>query len=46
MLVRGGLSEERVKQVSGFADRRLQVPADPLADANRRIEILLEADRG
>jgi len=46
MLVRGGLSEDRVKQVSGFADRRLQVPADPLADANRRIEILLEADRG
>ncbi len=46
MLVRGGLSEERVKQVSGFADRRLQVPADPLANANRRIEILLEADRG
>ncbi|MBO0124340.1 MULTISPECIES: MotB family protein [Agrobacterium] len=46
MLVRGGLSEERVKQVSGFADRRLQVPADPMADANRRIEILLEADRG
>ncbi|MCZ4429550.1 MotB family protein [Agrobacterium sp. SOY23] len=46
MLVRGGLSEERVKQVSGFADRRLQVPSDPLADANRRIEILLEADRG
>ncbi|MFK0384933.1 MotB family protein [Agrobacterium sp. NPDC090273] len=46
MLVRGGLTEERVKQVSGFADRRLQVPADPLADANRRIEILLEADRG
>ncbi|WP_313614002.1 MotB family protein [Agrobacterium sp.] len=46
MLVRGGLEEDRVKQVSGFADRRLQVPADPLADANRRIEILLEADRG
>ncbi|MDH6294007.1 chemotaxis protein MotB [Agrobacterium fabrum] len=46
MLVRGGLSEERVKQVSGFADRRLQVPSNPLADANRRIEILLEADRG
>lgn len=46
MLVRGGLSEDRVKQVSGFADRRLQVPADPLADANRRIEILFDADRG
>lgn len=46
MLVRGGLTEDRVKQVSGFADRRLQVPEDPMADANRRIEILLEADRG
>lgn len=46
MLVRGGLEENRVKQVSGFADRRLQIPADPLADGNRRIEILLEADRG
>ncbi|MBV2184325.1 MAG: MotB family protein [Rhizobium sp.] len=46
MLVRGGLSESRVEQVSGFADRRLQVPDDPLADANRRIEILIQADQG
>ena len=46
MLVRGGLEETRVKQVSGFADRRLQVPADPLAAANRRIEILVQADEG
>ncbi|GEO85246.1 MULTISPECIES: MotB family protein [Alphaproteobacteria] len=46
MLVRGGLSEARVEQVSGFADRRLQVPNDPLADANRRIEILIQADQG
>lgn len=46
MLVRGGLSEERVEQVSGFADRRLQVPDDPLADSNRRIEILIEAEQG
>jgi len=46
MLVNGGLAEERVKQISGFADRRLQVPDDPFADANRRIEILLEADKG
>ncbi|MBT9371929.1 MotB family protein [Rhizobium sp. CSW-27] len=42
MLVKGGLEETRVKQISGFADRRLQVPDDPLADRNRRIEILLE----
>ncbi|EKF58955.1 flagellar motor protein MotB [Agrobacterium albertimagni AOL15] len=46
MLVRGGLNEDRVEQVSGFADRRLQVPEDPLADANRRIEILIEAEQG
>jgi len=41
MLVRGGLKEDRIKQVSGFADRRLQVPDKPLDGANRRIEILL-----
>lgn len=46
MLVRGGLKEDRVEQVSGFADRRLQVPADPLADANRRIEILIQPEQG
>lgn len=46
MLVRGGLDEARVSQVSGFADRRLQVPEDPFADANRRIEILLQAEQG
>ncbi|WP_117190937.1 MotB family protein [Rhizobium terrae] len=46
MLVHGGLLEGRIKQVSGFADRRLQVPNDPLASANRRIEILLQADEG
>ncbi len=46
MLVRGGLPEGRVEQVSGFADRRLQVPDDPFADANRRIEILIQADQG
>lgn len=46
MLVRGGLTEDRVKQVSGFADRRLQVPTDPLAESNRRIEILLGESEG
>lgn len=42
MLSRGGLDETRIKQLSGFADRRLQSTADPLDGANRRIEILLE----
>lgn len=46
MLVKGGLAEDRVKQISGFADRRLQVPADPFANSNRRIEILLGANKG
>ncbi|MFP5076338.1 MotB family protein [Rhizobium sp. YIM 134829] len=42
MLVHGGLAESRVSQITGFADKRLQVPEDPLAPANRRIEILLQ----
>lgn len=44
MLVRGGLPEERIGEIAGYADRKLKVPDDPLADANRRIEILLEID--
>jgi chemotaxis protein MotB len=46
MLVHGGLKEDRIKQVSGFADRRLQVPEDPLNNANRRIEILIQTGQG
>ncbi len=46
MVVRGGLDEKRVSQVSGFADRKLKEPADPFNAANRRIEILLQADQG
>ncbi|ANM09154.1 MULTISPECIES: MotB family protein [unclassified Rhizobium] len=46
MLVRGGLDEKRISQVSGFADRRLKLPADPFNATNRRIEILVQADRG
>jgi chemotaxis protein MotB len=42
MLVRSGLDEKRMSEVAGFADRKLKVPNDPLAAANRRIEILLE----
>ena len=41
MLTSGGLDEKRIAQVSGFADRRLKLPADPFNDANRRIEILI-----
>jgi chemotaxis protein MotB len=42
MLVRSGLDEKRLAEISGFADRKLKVPDDPFADANRRIEVLLE----
>lgn len=43
MLVRGGIPEERITQVSGFADRRLKTPEEPYSEANRRIEILIQA---
>lgn len=42
MLARGGLDENRIQQVAGYADRRLKVPEDPLSPVNRRIEILIE----
>ncbi|MBC7280332.1 MotB family protein [Hoeflea sp.] len=44
MLVRGGVPEDRIVQVSGFADKRLKDPANPLSEVNRRIEILVEAE--
>ncbi len=44
MLVRGGLDENRIRKVSGLADRQLADPADPLGAVNRRIDILLEVD--
>ena len=42
MLLHGGLPEQRVVEIAGFADRKLRNTEDPLADQNRRIEILLE----
>ena len=44
MLVRGGVAEDRIVQVSGFADKRLKDPENPLSEVNRRIEILVEAE--
>ena len=41
MLVRGGVDERRITEVAGFADRQPKDAADPLAAANRRIEILM-----
>jgi chemotaxis protein MotB len=42
MLLRGGLDDQRITEIAGFADRKLRVPSNPLANENRRIEILLE----
>ncbi len=42
MLVRGGIPQARISQVSGFADSRLRDPDNPEAAGNRRIEIFLE----
>jgi len=42
MLVRGGLDEQRITEVSGFAERQLKDASQPLAAVNRRIEIRLE----
>ncbi|MDX8454239.1 MotB family protein [Mesorhizobium sp. VK9D] len=43
MLVRGGVDESRVTEVAGFADRQPKIASDPMAAANRRIEILMAA---
>jgi chemotaxis protein MotB len=41
LLVDGGLTETRIKDVTGHADRDLLLPSDPFAAANRRIAIVL-----
>lgn len=46
MLVRGGVPEERIVQLSGFADRKLKDAENPFSEVNRRIEILLRTDGG
>jgi chemotaxis protein MotB len=46
MLKAGGVAENRISQISGFADHRLKFPSKPLDPGNRRIEILLQADEG
>jgi chemotaxis protein MotB len=42
MLVRAGVDESRFTRIEGYADRKLKVPSDAEAAANRRIEILLQ----
>jgi chemotaxis protein MotB len=41
ILVEAGLSDARIRSVTGNADRDLLVPADPLNPANRRITIIV-----
>ena len=42
ILMRAGMADSRISEISGFADRRPLAENDPLADQNRRIEIFLE----
>lgn len=42
MLVRGGLDETRIQEISGLADRELLYPEQPLSPRNRRIEVLVD----
>jgi chemotaxis protein MotB len=46
MLLRGGLNETRVREISGFADRQLFDTENPLSPKNRRIEVLVEVQDG
>jgi chemotaxis protein MotB len=41
MLVQGGLADDRIDRIEGYADRHPKNPRDPLSPENRRIEILL-----
>jgi chemotaxis protein MotB len=45
LLVEGGLPQQRIRSVTGLADRDPLLPADPLAAANRRIAILVLRSR-
>ena len=44
MLLRGGLSDQRVRRIEGHADRSPKVASRPDAAPNRRIEILVRKD--
>jgi chemotaxis protein MotB len=45
MLIRGGLDEQRIEKIEGYADRQLKFPRDPMAPGNRRIEVLLRKEK-
>lgn len=43
MLMRGGLDEARIKSIEGHGAASPLLPSDPVADANRRVEFLLQS---
>jgi chemotaxis protein MotB len=45
MLQRGGLAQQRVERIEGYADHALKNPQSPNAPENRRIEILLKPEK-
>lgn len=42
MLIRGGLDETRLKSIEGYGAATPLLSSDPIADANRRVEFLLQ----
>ena len=44
MLIRGGMSEERIRKIEGYGAAKLLNPSDPLAETNRRVEFVLSVD--
>ncbi|MDX5593672.1 flagellar motor protein MotB [Pseudovibrio sp. SPO723] len=44
MLLRGGIPEDRIVGIEGYADKRPKIAGDTLAPQNRRIEIMLLND--
>lgn len=45
ILVRGGLDDQRVERIEGYADHKPKVGSEPVAPENRRIEILLRKEK-
>jgi chemotaxis protein MotB len=45
-LIEGGLPVERIRTVTGHAERDPLLPADPFAAANRRIAIVVLREAG
>ncbi|ACT57002.1 flagellar motor protein MotB [Candidatus Liberibacter asiaticus] len=46
VLMKSGVSEDRISKISGFAHHRLKIASDPMNSANRRIDILVEDRQG